>query len=83
MQQLLRGVGTLSLVFILFFCTSGGPYTRGVMILAAFPMLILIVVIAISFRDGEYGIPGVIGAAVAVALGPVIYRMAQYKSAMI
>ena len=49
----------------------------GVIILAAFPMLILIVVIAISFRDGEYGIPAVIGAAVAVALGPVIYRVAQ------
>jgi hypothetical protein len=58
----------------------------GVVILAAFPMLILIVVIAISFRDGEYGIPAVIGAAVAVGLGPVIYRMAQCvqsKSAMI
>src|SRR5436190_24077184 len=49
----------------------------GVIIVAAFPMLILIVVIAISFRDEEYGIPGVIGAAVAVALGPVVYRMAQ------
>jgi len=49
----------------------------GVIILAAFPLLILIVVIAISFRDGEYGIPAVIGAAAAVALGPVIYHMAQ------
>src|SRR5438477_12362376 len=27
MQLLVRGVGTLSLVFVLFFCTSGGPYT--------------------------------------------------------
>jgi len=49
----------------------------GVIILAAFPMLILTVVVAISFHDGEYGIPTVIGAGVAVALGPVIYRMAQ------
>lgn len=50
----------------------------GVIILAAFPMLILIVVIAdLFFRDGEYGIPATIGAAVAIALGPVIYRIAQ------
>jgi hypothetical protein len=47
------GRSPFSLVFILFFCTCGGRYTRGVIILAAFPMLILIVVIAISFRDGE------------------------------
>src|SRR5581483_4845928 len=30
--QLRRGVGTLALVFILFFCTSGGPYTTETLI---------------------------------------------------
>ena len=40
-------------------------------------MLILIGVIAISFRDGEYGIPAVIGAAIAIATGPVVYYFAR------
>jgi hypothetical protein len=44
----------------------------------AFPMLILMIVVAILFRDGEYGIPAIIGAALAIALGPAIYRVAQY-----
>jgi hypothetical protein len=40
-------------------------------------MVILLGVIAISFRDGEYGVPAIIGAAVAIALGPIIYRLAR------
>src|SRR4029077_18064570 len=48
----------------------------GVILLAACPMLILIGVIAISFRDGEYGIPAVIGAAIAIAAGPAVYHFA-------
>src|SRR3954469_20576976 len=43
---------------------------NGVIFLAALPMLVLIGVIAISFRDGEYGFPAIIGAAIAIALGP-------------
>jgi len=46
----------------------------GVAILAALPMIVLLGVIAISFRDGEYGVPAVIGATLAIAAGPVIYR---------
>jgi amino acid transporter len=54
------------------------PLSRnGVAILAALPMVILLGVIAISFRDGEYGVPAIIGAAVAIALGPIIYRLAR------
>jgi hypothetical protein len=30
-----------------------------------------------SFRDGEYGVPAVIGATVAIALGPVMFHLAQ------
>src|SRR5580765_3803161 len=44
----------------------------GVASLAAAPAIVLIGVIAISFRDGEYGLPAVIGAAVAIAAGPVM-----------
>jgi amino acid transporter len=47
----------------------------GVAFLAALPMIVLLGVIAISFRDGEYGLPAVIGAAIAIAIGPVIYRL--------
>ena len=51
----------------------------GVMVLAALPMIVLIGVIVISFRDGEYGVPAVIGAAVAIAAGPLMYRLARIR----
>ena len=51
----------------------------GVAFLAALPMAVLIGVIIISFYDKEYGVPAVIGAAVAIAAGPVIYRMARSR----
>ena len=49
------------------------------MIVAALPMIVLLGVIAISFRDGEYGVPALLGAAVAIALGPVMYRLARSR----
>jgi amino acid transporter len=53
------------------------PLPRGgVIVLALLPLLILGLVIALSFRDGEYGLPALIGAAVAIGLGPVAYRVA-------
>jgi amino acid transporter len=53
------------------------PLARGgVALLAALPMIVLIGVIAISFWDGEYGLPAIIGAGVAIAAGPVMYRFA-------
>ena len=39
--------------------------------------MITIVVVGISFTDGEYGLPAIIGTAVAVATGPVMYRLAR------
>jgi amino acid transporter len=51
----------------------------GVAALAALPMIILAIVVAISFRDGEYGVPAVTGAAVAVALGPLVYGLATRR----
>lgn len=53
---------------------------QAVAFLAALPMLVLAGVIVISFRDGEYGVPALIGAAVAMAAGPVIYRLAQVRA---
>ena len=48
----------------------------GVIGLAVLPLSILFAVVYLSFRDGEYGLPAVIGAAIAIALGPVAYRVA-------
>jgi amino acid transporter len=52
----------------------------GVIFLSALPMIVLVGVIAISFRDHEYGLPAVIGAAIAIALGPVMYALAQRRT---
>ena len=48
-----------------------------VAVLATLPMIVLAGVVSISFTDGEYGLPAIIGTAVAVATGPVMYRMAR------
>ncbi|MEY2540200.1 MAG: hypothetical protein QOG67_3940 [Verrucomicrobiota bacterium] len=58
------------------------PVSRsGVTALAVLPVIVLVGVVAISFRDGEYGLPAVIGALVAIAAGPVVYRLVTAKSA--
>src|SRR5207237_255580 len=49
--------------------------TRPVTILAAVPMLVLVIVIYLSFRDGEYGLPALGGAMVAIVLGPLFYAV--------
>jgi amino acid transporter len=53
---------------------------RGVTLLATLPMIVLLGVIAISFRDGEYGLPALIGATVAIAAGPAMYRLARRRA---
>jgi amino acid transporter len=52
-----------------------------VAVLAAIPMIVLVGVVMISFRDGEYGLPAVIGAGVAIALGPVMFALATRRRA--
>jgi hypothetical protein len=47
-----------------------------VTVLAALPMAVLLLVIGLSVADGEYGLPALAGAAVAIVLGPVAYRFA-------
>ena len=51
----------------------------GVAVLAGLPMLVLVGVIGVSFADGEYGLPAVIGTAVAIVAGPLMYRLAQRR----
>jgi UDP-N-acetylmuramyl pentapeptide phosphotransferase/UDP-N-acetylglucosamine-1-phosphate transferase len=50
--------------------------TRGVAFLAALPMAVLLLVVALSFADGENGLPAVLGAAVAIAFGPLCWAIA-------
>ncbi|HET7287106.1 MAG TPA: hypothetical protein VFI71_06530 [Pyrinomonadaceae bacterium] len=53
------------------------PVSRmGVAALASLPMIVLAGVICVSFADGEYGLPAVIGTAIAIAAGPLMYRLA-------
>jgi amino acid transporter len=51
--------------------------TTGVAVLAALPMAVLLLVIALSLVDGEYGLPALAGAGVAIALGPLCYGLAR------
>jgi amino acid transporter len=46
-QKLPRGVSTLPLVFILFFCTSGGPYTTETLIHSVGPGLGLLMLLLV------------------------------------
>ena len=50
--------------------------TAGVAMLAALPMAVLLLVVGLSVADGEYGLPALAGAAVAIVAGPMAYRFA-------
>ena len=50
--------------------------TGGVAALAALPLVVLVLVVGLSIADGEYGVPALAGAGVAIALGPICYGMA-------
>ncbi|HET7189591.1 MAG TPA: APC family permease [Gemmatimonadaceae bacterium] len=50
--------------------------TAGVAMLAALPMAVLLLVVGLSVADGEYGLPALAGAGVAIVLGPIAYRFA-------
>jgi amino acid transporter len=54
--------------------------TAGVAVLAACPLAVLLLVIGLSFADGEYGLPALISAGVAAALGPICYGLARGAS---
>ena len=47
--------------------------------LAVLPMLVLLLVVVLSFYDGEFGIPALLGTALAIALGPITFRFAARK----
>jgi len=43
------------------------------------PVLVLLLVIVLSFSDGEFGVPALIGTVVAIALGPIVFAVAVRK----
>ncbi len=45
----------------------------GVVLLALVPGAILLLVIGFSFQDGEYGLPSLVGSALGLGLGPVLF----------
>lgn len=49
--------------------------TTGVTVLAMLPASVLALVIWFSLRDGEFGLPAVLGALAAAGLGPVAYAL--------
>ena len=51
--------------------------TTGVALLAALPLCVLALVTALSFLDGEYGLPAVLGTVVAMLTGPLAYAAAR------
>ena len=54
------------------------PVSRaGVIALASVPLAILVLLVVLSVRDGEYGLPALVGAAVAIGLGPLVYRLSR------
>jgi amino acid transporter len=50
--------------------------TGGVAALAALPLGVLLLVVGLSVIDGEYGVPALLGAALAIGLGPICYAIA-------
>ncbi len=53
--------------------------TAGVSCLAVLPLLVLLLVVGLSFADGEYGLPALWGAGLAIALGPACYAIARHR----
>jgi len=47
----------------------------GVTALAALPAVILLIVIWLAFKDGEIAMPALVGSAVGLGFGPVLYRL--------
>lgn len=55
--------------------------TSGVMILASFPVAVLLLVITLGVRDGTYALPALIGSLGGVLAGPVLYLLIRRRFA--
>jgi amino acid transporter len=50
-----------------------------VALLATLPMLVLVLVIVLSFYDGEFGVPALVGTALAIVTGPLFFHIAARR----
>ncbi len=53
--------------------------TSGVVVLASFPVAVLLLVIALGVRDGTYALPALIGSLCGVLAGPVLYLVIRRR----
>ena len=51
----------------------------GVTALAALPAIVLGIVIWLSFNDGNIALPSLVGSAIGLALGPVLYLLLRRR----
>jgi amino acid transporter len=54
--------------------------TGGVALLAVMPAVVLVMVVVLSYVDGEVALPSLLSAAGAMAVGPLVYRFCRPKS---
>ena len=51
--------------------------TRGVIALAMSPVVVLLIVVWLSVRDGANAMPSLVGAGVGLAMGPLVYLLVK------
>jgi len=56
---------------------------NGVAALAMMPVLVLLLVIVLSFSDGKFGVPALIGTGAAIALGPMVFGVTARKKVLL
>lgn len=80
--RLTRTLTTLPLVFVMYFNISGGAW--GVVGLALLPAMVLVIVVVLELHDVSHGLPAVLGALLAAALGPIAYLVAvKYRAGVL
>ena len=55
--------------------------TRGVAVLAAMPACVLVLVVVLSYTEGDVALPSLLGSVIAMAIGPLVYRACRPKAA--
>jgi len=55
--------------------------TNGVAVLATMPAIVLVLVVVLSYAEGDVALPSLLGSVVAMCIGPLVYRACRPKSA--
>lgn len=54
--------------------------TKGVAVLVAMPAIVLVLVVVLSYTEGDVALPSLLGSVVAMGIGPLVYRACRPKS---